>query len=281
MNKKTEATKFDLFRYENNLSPKIKNQSTSLFSVISDINIDKNNDSIEIIFDKWDKNVTLIIAGNLGIVGHKTYKRSLEYICSIFTRVILIPGEREFYHNNDMLLTYDSVVLRLREIEKENKNLKVLIDDNTYVNDVLIHGSTFWSYCPHQYYKEKPILKHKNELWTCGDYNYHHINAKLQLSNCISYCSEYKITLLIATSYSPTFKGTLKYAERKLEMKDLYMKASNSDELLDNDVIKKWVYGNTGYNGCYGKLMSCQYGTSDLSYFNRIWTLDEKIKVNS
>ena len=73
--------------------------------------------------------------------------------------------------------------------------------------------------------------------------------------------------MIVVTHYPPTFEGTLNNSDKKLEMGKLYSKASHSDELIQNEIIVKWIYGGTGYNNLCGKLISNQYGQENFQKF--------------
>lgn len=100
-------------------------------------------------------NTILIVAGDIGRVEDDNYHSCLKWLCSNFKMVILVPGNHEFYSTKKY--SYAKIVNILYDFQVEFGNLTVLINHNIVINNVMIFGSVFWSYCPHNFFKSLPI----------------------------------------------------------------------------------------------------------------------------
>jgi len=233
------------------------------FQIISDVHIETNKSINDIITP--EPNATLIIAGDVGRVEqYKNYSDFIGYFCKLFHRVILVPGNHEYY-TRDETLTRKKVDSLLFELKNIYHNLEILINSQCIIDNVLIFGSTFWSYCPHQYFSDVPIYEAENKLMDSAMYNRLHLSAQESLETWLCYARKQKLEVIVVTHYAPTFFSTLAEKYRIYDNKKNYMYCSHSDSYLENDLVKYWVYGHTGYSGNYNKLVSNQVGSEGFS----------------
>lgn len=231
-----------------------------LFQIISDIHIEKYSSEIKKHIKPSAEN--LIIAGDLGHLEYfDEYSKALKVICQGFKKVILIPGNHEYYvyHN---IISMNSINQKLKNLELKYKNLKVLINDFIYMGKYIIFGSTFWSYCQKENYNNPPIYSDKVDSEgkllkiTHREYNILHLESVKIIENMIEYSEKNNKELIIVTHYAPTFKGTLDKKYLNNSKNELY--CSNNEHLIRNKIIKVWIYGHTGYNGIFEKLITNQ-----------------------
>lgn len=159
---------------------------------------------------------------------------------------------------------YNDKMYRLRD---KFSNLIVLIDESITFgepgNQVEIFGSTFWSYCPVQYYPKPCLFKNGVdgvETLSASDYNKMHLRSVMAFENAVEVATISGRKLIVVTHYPPTFNGTLapKHAKNGTKDPKNYLYCSSNDHLVENEVVVAWIYGHTGHNGCYGKLVSNQ-----------------------
>lgn len=225
--------------------------------VISDIHIENNKESITNLIIP-DKDAILIITGDVGRVeNYEEYSKCIGEFCKLFQRVLLIPGNHEYY-TGDKTLSYNKVNAILFSLERLYQNLSVLINTYIIISNVLIFGSTFWSYSPHQHWKNIPIYDDSEAVITSGLYNRLHMSAQEGLESAIVYARRMKYDVVVATHHAPTFYDTLALKYRNHNDSKNYMYCSHSDHFLENDIIKYWIYGHTGYNSSHNKLISNQ-----------------------
>jgi predicted phosphohydrolase len=245
-----------------NLEFLAKNENMK-FQIISDLHIEKGNHPKNYITPH--ENATLIVAGDVGrIENYDKYVETLQWMCDSFEKVLIVPGNHEYYSENPRL-TYNKINKIFRKLEAKFDNLRFLINEDLILGKLVIFGSTFWSYCPHQYFNNIPIYNEDGTLITSGDYNGFHQSSQRALESRIDYCTRMKFDLLVITHHAPTFYETLGSKHRNSEDTKNYMYCSSSDLLLKNSVIKYWVYGHTGYNGTYDKLVSNQVDLQNFS----------------
>lgn len=111
---------------------------------ISDIHLEKYATAKEFytpIEGKLPSADILILAGDVGYPHQPSYKELLTYFSAKYPRVLLVPGNHEYYPCNFDRKTTDA---QLREICQETK--VTLLDKSTEViDDVTFHGTVLWS----------------------------------------------------------------------------------------------------------------------------------------
>jgi len=237
------------------------------FQIVSDLHIEgryrEKRPLLEVI---KPSSPYLIVDGDLGrLENFELYFETVKILCGAFEKVILIPGNHEYYATKTPV-TMENFEKRLYSLQEKFMNLIVLINSTVEIDGVIIFGSTFWSYCPRQYYPSPNLFTKSFECnaklvkLTCAQYNKMHLRAVECLENAIEFAQNSGKSLLVVTHYPPTFKGTLAQKHAKNGVKDPknYLYCSNNDAILENDTIIAWVYGHTGHNGCYGKLVTNQ-----------------------
>lgn len=246
------------------------------FQIVSDLHIEALYASGKTVRDILTPSAKfLIIAGDLGRVENgELYVKALKELCSMFQKVILVAGNHEYYSMNPgPKITIEDVDKILWGLIKTPgmENLIFLNNETVNIDGILIHGATFWSYCPFQYYKNLPLYRdcgHGPRLLKVAEFNRMHLQAVESLENTIQYANQENLSLLVVTHYAPSFRGTLApkhvydpIAPAMGNHKN-YMYCSSSDHLVENSSILSWVYGHTSHNGNIGKLVSNQLDKS-------------------
>lgn len=109
------------------------------------------------------------------------------------------------------------------------------------------------------------LYNNDETLIDSGEYNSLHIESLSSLEMAIDYSRRMKYKMLVVTHYAPTFYDTLDIKHRNYNDKRNYMYCSHSDGFILNDEILYWIYGHTGHNGNYDKLVSNQYNKQGYS----------------
>lgn len=234
------------------------------FQVVSDLHIEKNHKSVRDLIVPKAK--FLIVAGDLGHVESlEEYSKAVSEICGMFEKVILIPGNHEYYNSENSQLSMTAINEILKSLQERHLNLTVLINEYVTIENYVIFGSTFWSYCQRHHYFNLPIYTDKADTTqptgkllklSCRDYNALHLEALSELERVIDYCESIGKKLIVVTHYAPSYQGTLHPKYHRSPGRDMY--CSNSEHFIANEIIKVWIYGHTGYNGINGKLVTNQ-----------------------
>ena len=210
------------------------------FQVISDLYMDSNR------YEKFKMcGNNLIIAGALGKIGEE-YTQLIKTFCSYYEKVILVPGVYE-YVGREMSETkkyFSSLVVA-------NPNLVVL--DNTWVDlgGIVVFGSTFWSHILSE--PDLDIIVSGKRIRRM-DWNRLHNESILALEKAIEFSKNKP--LMVVTHFSPLGEESIHPVYRKQDNKMLFY---YSNTVLQNEeTIKLWIYGRTGYNFCKGKFISNQ-----------------------
>jgi predicted phosphohydrolase len=219
-----------------------------------------------------DPSGILILAGDLTRVfsGTSLFVDSLKEICSKFNKVIFVPGNHEYYCIRGKE-SMESILLFIRSLTNSIKNLIVLDNESYTIGDTIIFGSTFWSYTSTDAWHKIPIYvgnKGSERLITNHEYNELHFRSLLALEKTIKCAEEQNKKMVVVTHYPPTIKGTVDPKYHDNSTRSMYY--SHSDHILENNVIMRWIYGHTDYNGryekregVYKKLMTNQAVTKD------------------
>lgn len=244
--------------------------------IISDLHIEKWKvipKTLENIINPKAPN--LIIAGDFGNVEDiDLYIKVLKMLCKLFKRVILVPGNHEYY-SPKKLWTMGQINNILRDIPKLEgcRNLIVLINRSISIGNIMIYGSTLWTYCFPNFFKKMPIYTLTGNIPTilsAEAYNSLHYKAVADLINCIKVAKNNSMKLLVVTHHAPTFNGVLNKDDIELGPLNakIMAKISHNDYLINHKEVVKWIYGHTSYNGNIGKLASNQLdiptGISDM-----------------
>lgn len=237
------------------------------FQVVSDVHIEglyNSGKKMRDVIVPCAKN--LIIAGDLGRVENSDiFRATIKELCKMFAKVILVPGNHEYYAMGQSKIQMEDVDLFLYNLcrEEGSRNLIVLNNTTTVVDDVLIFGSTFWSFCPPQYYNIAQLYRN-SKLVDALEYNKMHFSAVKKLTETLLYVHEENLKLLIVTHHAPSFQGTLakkhivdEKAPAKGNMKN-YMYCSDNLSFANDPAVIAWIYGHTGHNGNIGKLITNQ-----------------------
>jgi hypothetical protein len=216
---------------------------------------------------------TLIVAGDLGRVENwDQYSAAVRELCRLFRRVLLVPGNHEYLSTAKappLALTMQEINAKLQGLAAKDakcQNLTVLQNSCVIVDNVLVFGATFWSYCPSQHYPGFALLTQDDKgatvPITAHQYNAMHFEALAALENAVARANAKDMRLLVVTHYAPSFRNTLaaKHAIHGTADPKNYLYCSAQDVLLENRCILAWIYGHTGHIGREGKLVSNQVG---------------------
>lgn len=252
------------------------------FQIISDIHIDSLRSSLNDILTPSAPN--LIIAGDLGRTEDwYSYREALKLLCRSFKKVILVPGNHEYYCRSSAVgRTMQEIDACLEYLARTEPVLRgklvVLQNQIVTIDGVDIFGSTFWSHWPNSSrypFPSLPIyLSSPKQQITQQEYN---IELHQRARRCLQQVCDARMPtpknnpLIVVTHYAPSFQGTLAphYANAAPDSWTAaknYMYCSHNDQLLDNSCIYAWVYGHTGYNpngtsSSGGKLVTNQFDT--------------------
>lgn len=244
-----------MFNYSGKLKKIVKK-----FQIASDVHLENQTEHILTIIKPCAKN--LIIAGDLGRVENwAQYKDAIEILCGAFENVVLIPGDHEYYCSKPIDMRI--ITKKLKELQTIFTNLSVLIDECVTIDGTLIYGSIFWSFCPLNSLFIPIYTTLNGDLVPINvtQYNKLHEYSVKMMERMIQYCKNVDKRMIVVSHYAPTFLGTLAPKHGKGDLKN-YLYCSDNDQFLLENVVRIWVYGHTGYNGVYGKLVTNQLDIS-------------------
>ena len=178
------------------------------------------------------------------------YKKFLKYLSTYFTRIVLVPGNHEYYNNTtNNIKSMKEMDLLASSLTDEIKNLDIL--NNTYIDimNIRIYGSILWSFIPDNvpYNKYIPIYNDYKKLITKEEFNMLNYCSKLSLVNCIEQTKKDGKQLIIATHYSPTFDMYTILNDTTLVPSDPlnYFYCNNLNHLINDKNAAVWVFGHT------------------------------------
>lgn len=227
---------------------------TTNFQIASDLHIEMDFGKLPIWQRYLDKvSDILILIGDIGRLDlFDQYRAFIKCVCTEWNKVILIPGNHEFYVTVGITpQTYKMRWNMLRTIEAENINLTVLFND--YIDlpgNLRLFGSVLWSYIPEDCrYRCIPILIDQNNWASPTWINKEHFNAVYELEQNMIKAKIDGKRLLVATHYAPIKKGCL--SEENLKDKNNCYYTNDLERLLDKNYVYTWMFGHTHFNCDY------------------------------
>ncbi len=218
---------------------------------------DKHKKFIEIISPRIGCDI-LILAGDIGNPRKERFYNFMKWCVSNWKYVIIIAGNHEYYSNSikktntylyEMSLTLNFIFLN---------------NSSTIIGNLVIIGSTFWSYIPDNNMKD--VVNYLN------DFNYieefkkdnttfnklHKESRKWMMKELKKHKGKTKI---VVTHHAPVEELTSSPIYRGKPTNKAF--ASNCDELLE--LANVWIYGHTHYNN-YPIYKKCLVITNQRGY---------------
>ena len=187
----------------------------------------------------------LILAGdicNLRFINE--YIIFMRKICSLYKKVILVPGNHEYYVNVDeKVLDYEILSGRLLILQNSIDNLVVLNSDYIDIEDVRIYGCLLWCNIPDGFaVKRLPILLEDGNWVDYKWLNKQNIEQIEYINGIIKKSQNDNKRLVIVSHYPPSVDTLL---QRHIGTPDIYYYHNNLDTLLSKDKVSTWIYGHT------------------------------------
>ena len=187
----------------------------------------------------------LILAGDIGYIGHSTYDNHpfWDWASESYERVLVVPGNKEFYGNFDLSQLKNGIKIEIRQ------NIHWYYNKSETINGIEFILTPLWSFIPvsaessvKKIHPDFKFIRHNGELLSIDIYNKLH-------SQCIEFLmkelQEKKGKRVIVSHHVPTlqcisneFKGNQMNCAFYSDMEKL-MKLFNPDY---------WVYGHSHRN---------------------------------
>jgi len=186
----------------------------------------------------------LILAGDIGSIYHnKELRHFLKSCKENFESVIFVPGNNEYY------LREGFTIKPMEELDKDLEEIcndtGVYLLNNSYIDtgDLIIFGTTWWSYIPDVLNMNVQI---GNRKMTSDDFNYLHIVARKSLNFLLETNSTLKKKVLVVSHYCPTKLGTMNNHHKKDDFVGLVpYYFSSSEKYLKKELVDTWIFGHT------------------------------------
>lgn len=191
----------------------------------------------------------LIVAGDTMYLDDDTMKNSefIRWAANNYERVLLIPGNHEYYGDHDLSATDDSWELKLSSNVSYYNNNVVTIGNT----DIIM--STLWSYIPLEY--RQPIgfflndfhrIQYQGRKFTTDDYNFEHAKSLDFLKRAVARSkARHRI---VVTHHVPTRFCSPKKLRviRDGTLSDAF--TVDLTEYIDSAQIDYWIYGHSHLN---------------------------------
>ena len=218
------------------------------FQYISDIHINTTKDTsgINILSIINPVAPNLIVAGDVGYIeNYDNYKVFMKNLCKYFKRVILVPGNHEYYNTNGS--TIQTTIKNLLKLMKEISNLVVLNDTYVDIGNVRVYGTPLWSYIPAEAEVRKLSIVSQEDAIVGDKYwmNLMYSNSCFKLRECMIKTSAENKKLVVVTHYAPLMEAI---CIRNQQAPKRFWYASDCSDLIASNTISAWVYGHTHCN---------------------------------
>ncbi len=222
------------------------------FQVLSDIHLERRG------ITDW-KSLVIPVSDNLILAGDicslylfDELKTFIKYVCTLFKRVMYVPGNHEFYlpksKKGHSLLSKEELDKKLESLEKLFVNLTVLNRKKVVVDGVCIIGCTLWSEI-----KDTEHTQQRLNRIPMANMSYTYYTEMFQKD--LEFLKEVllKETLpsvvkekrIIVTHHCPTFKA-LPESFVVDELTSFYV--SDVEYLLSKENTDVWIFGHTHLN---------------------------------
>lgn len=223
---------------------KIESFNMETLQIVSDLHIEyKNNDvpnPLDFITPSAD---ILVLAGDIGsLYKPRQLTCFLSSLCSYFQIVLYVPGNHEFYKQQDIKpVSIQTLKDRLYTIEQSIPNFYVLDRSSVRISDVCIAGCTLWTK------PEIPIPKYIVRVHNMDTsvYSAIHDSDVKYINKIIKFCQKNKLRLVVVTHHGPTYR-ILDGAKKRKKLLSLY--ASHLDHLLTSSKVHTWICGHVHHN---------------------------------
>lgn len=226
------------------------------FAVISDI-----HGGTDYLHSGDFSDVVLIIAGDFDEAKRSRYRTEIEKLCAVFKKVVLVPGNHEYYGSN-----IHKVHKILKTMDDEISNFTFLQNDYAWIDDVMIVGSTLWTD-----FSNDPLVKFdarmkmndykhirhgtQAEPWktklTVEDVEYMHHVSKNYIKMVIDTERDIvhnDIKVVVVTHHAPSFQSVSpKYRNDSLNA----CYCSNMDSYIEELKPTVWIHGHVHSNFDY------------------------------
>jgi predicted phosphohydrolase len=181
-----------------------------------------------------DKNVILILSGDIGNPYSNNYKKFMEFVNNNFKKTFIICGNHEYYNNN-----IEETNIYLEIYFKQFTNIKFLNNDFEYYENHYFIGSTLWTKITNKNYLINDVYKINN--FNCDKCN----ELNLNCVNFLNKITKNKNNVIIITHHIP-LNDLIDKKYKKMDMIP-YNQWFYCDmtEFIENNNIKYWFYGHT------------------------------------
>ena len=188
--------------------------------IMSDLHIEYKNDDVPDISDYIIPGAEiLILAGDIGsLYKYNQLKSFLENICKKFKIVLYIPGNHEFYIQENFSPESMTILKeKLVTLEKDIENLHILNGKSVVIENYCIAGCTLWSN------PKCKIPSFLSRIQGINTHNYKRMHEMdLQYINrMISYCKDKKYEFTLITHHPPSFRA-LDGSRKRKKFQSLY-----------------------------------------------------------
>ena len=205
------------------------------------------------------KNYPVIVPGDLTRVElTDVYKNAVKWLSENFHSVIIVPGNHEYICRNK-IMNMNQIDDIFDSMEQEYENVIILRNEYAVISGVVVYGGVLWSCATDIGFKKQHIYKDDNQI-TLDDWNNMYFDHIKTIDNAISYSKKRYLNCVVITHFAPVYKDTIDPKYDGCVHNCLY--ASNLSNMVANKTVKTWIYGHTGYNNSYGKLLTNQFNKS-------------------
>lgn len=190
----------------------------------------------------------LLLVGDIGRLNDYTpFLSFLRRQCETFDRVMLVPGNHEFYGSS----REEGLSVGL-EFERELGSRFTLMDKRRVVLDygkTVVLGCTLHSHIPEDYTRLTKDFQRIRD-WTVKHHNDEHATDLNWLKDSLAEESTYGNCVIVATHYAPSFRKTVRPEQEGNDLSRCF--CSDTLSKLKNwagaNLISEWVFGHTHYN---------------------------------
>jgi hypothetical protein len=226
----------------------------------------------------------LILAGDVGHVGHKLFEPFMEYVSSNWERVYYVLGNHELYSSSH---TIDKMIMRYKECIEKYSNI-ILLDKDVFEdteNDIVFVGCTLWSNynkeVPNNYVNCLTKIKSKNSKGhTVGITREYYNNLNLEHTRWLynTLHTYHNRNILVITHYPCIIEGTSgpEYDNeiyKELFANDLYLSNINNNKIT-------CIFGHTHFSNDFTDIHGVRHIGNQFGYREELISGRTNMKID-
>lgn len=252
------------------------------FQYFSDVHLEFYNENLNKITRLFDINQNkadfLLLAGDIGHPSKRSYAHFLQQMSPYFQKVIVIPGNHEYYNAKKSIEQVDTLCRQVCSSLPQQNVMFLQNEECRLSSHMTVYGTTMWAHIPDS--KANIVSSMMNDYRCIGNFstntsNELHQKAVLKLNEFIDKQDDEQ-RVIVLTHHIPSF-DLIDGCFKTPFYNDLNCAFATDMPIRHDPKIAAWVYGHTHKPKVEGKFYCNPIGYPGE---NKQWSLNTFFKVS-